>query len=71
MTDQLDKIRALRAKIDANGRTIDLEVDGGITAETARLAVEAGADVLVAGTATFAGGSKAYAANITRLRGEG
>ena len=71
MTDQLDKIRALRAKIDANGRTIDLEVDGGITAETARLAIEAGADVLVAGTATFAGGSKAYAANITRLRGEG
>jgi ribulose-phosphate 3-epimerase len=70
MSDQLDKIRALRTKIDANGRAIDLEVDGGITADTARLAVEAGADVLVAGTAIFAGGSKAYGANIARLRGQ-
>jgi len=71
MLSQLDKIRELRARIDANGRTIDLEVDGGITEETARLAVAAGADVLVAGTATFAGGRDAYAANITRLRGRG
>jgi len=71
MPSQLDKIRELRARIDANGRTIDLEVDGGITEETARLAIEAGADVLVAGTATFIGGRDSYAANITRLRGLG
>jgi ribulose-phosphate 3-epimerase len=69
---QLDKIRGLRQRIDAltagNGRTIDLEVDGGINEETARQAVAAGADVLVAGTASFAGGSAAYAGNIQRLR---
>jgi ribulose-phosphate 3-epimerase len=69
---QLDKIRSLRQRIDAatagNGRTIDLEVDGGINEETARHAVDAGADVLVAGTASFAGGAGAYAGNIQRLR---
>jgi ribulose-phosphate 3-epimerase len=65
----LDKIRALRRRIDASGRAIDLEVDGGINAETARAAIAAGADVLVAGTATFAGGAAAYAGNIKRLRG--
>ncbi|MCP4326869.1 MAG: ribulose-phosphate 3-epimerase [Alphaproteobacteria bacterium] len=66
---QLDKIRALRSRIDALGRTIDLEVDGGINEATAAQAVEAGADVLVAGTATFSGGAAAYAGNIRRLRG--
>jgi ribulose-phosphate 3-epimerase len=66
---QLDKLRRLRAAIDRSGRAIDLEVDGGITVDTARDAVEAGADVLVAGTAAFAGGAGAYAANIARLRG--
>jgi ribulose-phosphate 3-epimerase len=66
---QLDKIKRLRAAIDRAGRPIDLEVDGGINLETAREAVEAGADVLVAGTATFAGGANAYAANIAGLRG--
>ena len=66
---QLDKIRRLRSLIDAAGRAIDLEVDGGINFETATLAIEAGADVLVAGTATFKGGAEAYAANIARLRG--
>ena len=65
---QLDKIRALRARIDGIGRPIDLEVDGGITTETAPLAIDAGADVLVAGTATFAGGPGRYAANIAALR---
>lgn len=65
---QLDRIAKLRAAIDASGRDIDLEVDGGITAETAKLAVKAGADVLVAGTATFTGGPSAYAGNIARLR---
>jgi ribulose-phosphate 3-epimerase len=65
----LDKIRRLRQAIDASGRTIDLEVDGGISAETAPAVIAAGADMLVAGTATFSGGPSAYAANISRLRG--
>jgi NAD(P)-dependent dehydrogenase (short-subunit alcohol dehydrogenase family) len=46
-----------------------LEVDGGVTAETARLCVDAGATALVAGTAVFRGGPDAYAANIAALRG--
>ena len=66
---QLDKIRALRRRIDESGRQIDLEVDGGINFDTAAAAIEAGADVLVAGTATFTGGADAYAGNIRRLRG--
>ncbi len=49
----LPKIRALRQMIDASGRAIHLEVDGGITKETARTVVEAGGDVLVAGNAVF------------------
>jgi ribulose-phosphate 3-epimerase len=65
----LDKIAALRARIDASGRQIDLEVDGGITAQTAPGAIAAGADVLVAGTAVFKGGAGDYAANIATLRG--
>jgi ribulose-phosphate 3-epimerase len=69
IASQLDKIAALRALIDATGRTIDLEVDGGITAETAPQAIAAGADVLVAGNATFSGGQASYADNIRRLRG--
>jgi ribulose-phosphate 3-epimerase len=67
----LDKIRAVRERIDQSKRKIDLEVDGGINFDTAREAVAAGADVLVAGTATFSGGSAAYAGNIKRLRGGG
>jgi ribulose-phosphate 3-epimerase len=66
---QTAKIRAVRARIDATQRTIDLEVDGGIDHDTARTAVAAGADVLVAGTASFAGGANAYAENLKRLRG--
>jgi ribulose-phosphate 3-epimerase len=66
----LPKIEALRKRIDASGRTIDLEVDGGVNPETARQAIDAGADVLVAGSATFKGGPENYAANIRRLRGE-
>ncbi len=66
---QLEKVRALRQRIDAGGRAIDLEVDGGITLDNAAMAVAAGADVLVAGTATFRGGPEAYADNIRRLRG--
>jgi len=70
IASQLRKIEAIRTRIDRLGKPIDLEVDGGINAETARQAVAAGADVLVAGTATFQGGRSAYARNIRRLRGE-
>ena len=65
----LDKIAALRTAIDKSGRDIDLEVDGGIDPVTAKAAIGAGADVLVAGTASFKGGPRRYAANIRRLRG--
>jgi len=67
---QLGKISVARKLIDQTGRRIDLEVDGGITPETAKLAVAAGADVLVAGTSTFTGGPSRYAANIAALRGQ-
>jgi len=72
---QLDKIASLRARIDAHveagGQPIDLEVDGGIDQETAPRAIAAGANVLVAGTATFRGGPDAYADNIAAMRGDG
>ena len=66
---QLRKIEAIRTMIDATGRDIWLEVDGGVDAETAPRCVAAGADVLVAGSATFRGGPDRYAANIERLKG--
>ena len=66
---QLKKIEAARQRIDDTGRDITLEVDGGITPETARRAIAAGATVLVAGTAVFQGGPSKYAANIQALRG--
>jgi len=66
---QLAKIAALRKAIDALGKPIDLEVDGGVNPETARRCRAAGADALVAGTAVFAGGRDRYAANIRALRG--
>jgi len=69
MVSQLAKISRLRAMIDATGRDIPLEVDGGVTPETARLCVEAGATALVAGTAVFKGGPDAYARNIAALKG--
>lgn len=69
MTSQLAKIAQLRQMIDATGRDIHLEVDGGVTTETAPLCLEAGATALVAGTAVFKGGPGTYAANITALRG--
>jgi ribulose-phosphate 3-epimerase len=69
MASQLAKIAALRRMIDETGRDIPLEVDGGVTPETARLCVAAGATALVAGTAVFRGGPRAYAANIAALRG--
>lgn len=66
---QLRKVEAIRKRIDALGKPIHLEVDGGVNAETARLCVDAGADVLVAGSATFKGGPEHYAANIAALKG--
>ena len=70
IASQLDKIRRLRAMI--GDRPVHLQVDGGITPETAPMVVEAGADVLVAGSAVFKGGSPdnpdAYGANIRALR---
>jgi len=65
---QLKKIEAAATRIAKSGRDIALEVDGGITPETARHAINAGANVLVAGTAVFKGGPQAYAANIAALR---
>lgn len=67
--NQLRKVEAIRRRIDATGHAIELEVDGGIDAITAPLAIAAGATALVAGTATFRGGPEAYAANIRALRG--
>lgn len=68
---QLRKIEAIRARIDALGKPIHLEVDGGVDPVTAPLCVDAGADVLVAGSATFRGGPDRYAANIAALKGLG
>ena len=64
IASQLDKIAPLKAMIGK--RPIDLEVDGGINQETARQAIDAGANVLVAGTAVF--GTPDYAGNIARSR---
>lgn len=69
ISSQLRKIEAVRKMIDKSGRPIRLEVDGGVDAATAPLCVAAGADVLVAGTATFRGGPECYAANIAALKG--
>ena len=69
IASQLAKVEAIRKRIDATGRAIHLEGDGGINSETARQCVEAGGDVLVAGSATFKGGPDRYAANIAALRG--
>ena len=67
--NQLRKIEAIRRMIDKSGRDIRLQVDGGVDRGTAPRVIAAGADVLVAGTATFRGGPLAYADNIRTLRG--
>jgi ribulose-phosphate 3-epimerase len=66
---QLPKIERLRKLIDQTGKEIDLEVDGGVDQTTAPRVIAAGANVLVAGTATFKGGPSSYEANIKQLRG--
>ena len=69
--NQLRKIESIKKRIDQMGLDVQLEVDGGVNPETARQCVEAGADVLVAGSAAFKGGPGQYAANIAALRGGG
>jgi ribulose-phosphate 3-epimerase len=69
ITSQLKKVEAVANKIAKSGRTIALEIDGGINPETAKQAINAGANVLVAGTTVFSGGPARYAANIAALRG--
>ena len=61
LASQLAKIATLRSMIDAAGRPIRIEVDGGITAATAPAAIAAGADTLVAGTSVFGAGDYAVA----------
>jgi len=70
ISSQLRKIEAIRQTIDKRGLDVLIEVDGGVNVETARQCVDAGADVLVAGSATFKGGPEHYAANIRALEGE-
>ena len=71
IASQLKKIEAIATRIAKENLDVLIEVDGGIDPETAPLAVNAGANVLVAGTAAFRGGPSAYAENIRILRGGG
>jgi ribulose-phosphate 3-epimerase len=71
ISGQLRKIEAIANRISKENLDVRLEVDGGIDPETGPLAVNAGANVLVAGTAAFRGGPAAYADNIRALRGGG
>ena len=66
LPSSLEKIRALRTRIAASGRNIDIEVDGGVAASTVAAIAEAGANVLVAGSAVF--GSNDYPGTIASLR---
>ena len=68
MHDMLPKIRRVRQMIEESGRKIHIEVDGGIAPETTPLVTEAGANVLVAGTAVFGGGDAEISARIKNLR---
>jgi ribulose-phosphate 3-epimerase len=68
IASQLRKIEAIRKQIDKQGLAVDLEVDGGIDRTNIRAAADAGANVFVAGTATFKGGPSAYAGNIAALK---
>ncbi|MBA2770664.1 MAG: ribulose-phosphate 3-epimerase [Sphingomonas sp.] len=71
IASQLKKIEAIANRVAKAGLGVQIEVDGGIDGDTARQAVDAGATVLVAGTAAFRGGADHYAGNIGSLRGEG
>jgi ribulose-phosphate 3-epimerase len=67
MADQLSKLRRLREEIDARGLACELEIDGGVNPDTARLCAENGAAVLVAGSDVFRAADRA--ARIRALRG--
>ena len=69
MSEQLGKVEQLQRLIKGLGRRVDLQVDGGVNFETAPDALAAGANVLVAGTAAFAGGEAHYESNLKRLKG--
>ena len=68
MKDMLPKIRQIREWIDQRELACELEVDGGVDAETAPFCIQAGANVLVAGSAVF--GKEDRAAAIRAIRGE-
>ena len=71
ITSQLKKIEAIANRVAKEGLAVTVEVDGGVDAETAPQAINAGATALVAGTAAFRGGADQYARNIAALRGQG
>ena len=68
ISSQLRKVEQLRRMIDATGRDIILEIDGGLNSDTAPKAIAAGVNAIVAGSAVFKGGATAYAQNIRSLR---
>ena len=68
LSSQLPKISKIRTIIDDGDRSIDLSVDGGINPATAKLAIDAGANILVAGTSIFKAGDETYSKSIKRLR---
>ena len=69
ISSAIDKLKSLRKEIDQSGREIELEVDGGINFENIQSVIDAGANVIVAGTTTFKGGQSEYRNNIEKLRG--
>ena len=69
ISSAIDKLKSLRKEIDQSGREIELEVDGGINFENIQSVIDAGANVIVAGTTTFKGGQSEYKNNIEKLRG--
>ena len=69
IASQLRKIESIANQVAKKDLVVDIEVDGGIDGATAPQAIDAGATVLVAGTAAFRGGPDQYAANIAALRG--
>ena len=70
ISSTLDKLKALRKEIDQSGRDIELEIDGGINFENIQSVIDAGANVIVAGTTVFTGGQSEYVNNIKKLRGK-
>ena len=69
ISSAIDKLKSLRKEIDQSGREIELEVDGGINFENIQSVIDAGANVIVAGTTMFKGGQSEYRSNIEKLRG--